>query len=53
MGEALFRRMGVEDISDDYITTDLLVPGSVDLIVTSPPYNVEVRYGASRDNLSY
>ena len=26
---------------------------SVDLIVTSPPYNVEVVYGAHRDNLSY
>lgn len=30
-----------------------LAPESVDLIVTSPPYNVEVVYGAHRDNLSY
>lgn len=30
-----------------------LAPESVDLIVTSPPYNVEVVYGTHRDNLSY
>ena len=30
-----------------------LAPESVDLIITSPPYNVEVVYGAHRDNLSY
>jgi DNA modification methylase len=30
-----------------------LAPESVDLIITSPPYNVEVVYGAHRDDLSY
>jgi site-specific DNA-methyltransferase (adenine-specific) len=30
-----------------------LAPESVDLIVTSPPYNVEVVYGTHRDDLSY
>jgi len=30
-----------------------LAPESVDLIVTSPPYNVEVVYGMHRDDLGY
>jgi len=30
-----------------------LAPETVDLIVTSPPYNVEVVYSAHRDDLSY
>ena len=30
-----------------------LAPESVDFIVTSPPYNVEVVYGTHRDDLSY
>jgi site-specific DNA-methyltransferase (adenine-specific) len=30
-----------------------IAPESVDLIVTSPPYNVEVVYGVHRDDLSY
>lgn len=28
-------------------------PESVDLIITSPPYNVGVVYGSHRDDLSY
>ncbi|GIV10488.1 MAG: hypothetical protein KatS3mg019_2579 [Fimbriimonadales bacterium] len=30
-----------------------LEPNSIDLIVTSPPYNVAVVYGVHRDDLSY
>ncbi|GIV11697.1 MAG: methyltransferase [Fimbriimonadales bacterium] len=30
-----------------------LAPNSIDLIVTSPPYNVAVVYGTHRDDLSY
>ncbi|MFN7017221.1 MAG: DNA methyltransferase, partial [Fimbriimonadales bacterium] len=37
----------------DVLTADFFPPESVDLIVTSPPYNVEVVYGAHSDNLSY
>ncbi len=36
----------------DVLTVEI-EPESVDLIVTSPPYNVEVVYGAHRDDLSY
>ncbi len=35
------------------ITATELAPESVDLIVTSPPYNVEVQYNSHRDDLDY
>lgn len=37
----------------DALTTDCVEAGSIDLIITSPPYNVEVVYGTHRDDLSY
>lgn len=37
----------------DTLTADCVEPDSVDLIITSPPYNVEVVYGTHRDDLSY
>jgi len=38
---------------DDVLTTESLCPESVDLIVTSPPYNVDIQYNSNDDNLSY
>ena len=40
-------------LQDDFITTAAIPRGSVDLIVTSPPYNVHIPYGAVRDDISY
>ena len=40
-------------INDDVLTTKKLKSGSVDLIVTSPPYNVDIRYGNHDDGGSY
>ena len=37
----------------DVRTTRALQPGSVDLIVTSPPYNVDIAYGKHNDGESY
>lgn len=37
----------------DVLAADFIAPESVDLIVTSPPYNVEVVYGTHRDDLNY
>jgi site-specific DNA-methyltransferase (adenine-specific) len=53
VGEVVFSRRGITVIHDDCLTTDLVGPESVDLIVTSPPYNVDIHYNAHRDNLSY
>ncbi|MFN3805164.1 MAG: DNA-methyltransferase [Pyrobaculum sp.] len=40
-------------INDDFLTTDLIKPNSVDLIVTSPPYNVDIQYESFRDDIPY
>lgn len=39
--------------NDDVLTTNSIGAGSVDLIVTSPPYNVDIRYNSRRDDISY
>ncbi|MDD1661145.1 MAG: site-specific DNA-methyltransferase [Methanomicrobiales archaeon] len=40
-------------LHDDFLTTGSVRRGSVDLIVTSPPYNVSIAYTAVRDDISY
>jgi len=40
-------------INDDFLTTDLIPKGSIDLIVTSPPYNVDISYESYRDDIPY
>jgi site-specific DNA-methyltransferase (adenine-specific) len=40
-------------INDDVLTTRQMKNDSVDLIVTSPPYNVDIRYGSHDDGSSY
>ena len=47
---------GVPEITileEDFLVTRSIPPGSVDLIVTSPPYNVCIPYGSVRDDISY
>ena len=45
--------MGVRIINDDFLTTDLIENNSVDLIVTSPPYNVNIQYSSFSDGIPY
>lgn len=40
-------------VNDDFLSTSLIQPNSVDLIVTSPPYNVDIHYESFRDNIPY
>jgi len=40
-------------VNDDFITTSLVGNESIDLLVTSPPYNVEIAYGTYKDDISY
>jgi site-specific DNA-methyltransferase (adenine-specific) len=39
--------------NDDILTTAAVAPGSVDLIVTSPPYNVDIQYSSHDDRSPY
>lgn len=38
---------------DDTLTTNAIAQGSIDLIVTSPPYNVDIHYNSHKDDISY
>ena len=38
---------------DDLLETTIVPSESIDLIVTSPPYNVDIQYRSNRDNLTY
>jgi len=40
-------------INDDILTTIAIAPNSIDLIVTSPPYNLDIQYNSRRDDISY
>ena len=40
-------------LNADALSTRAVRPGSVDLVVTSPPYNVDIAYGSHDDRLSY
>lgn len=48
-----YRAGGVTIYNADILETANIAPSSVDLVVTSPPYNVDIRYNANRDDLSY
>ncbi len=40
-------------LNDDILTTTAIEAETVDLIVTSPPYNVDIQYGSHKDDVSY
>ena len=39
--------------NDSILTTDVVVRSSVDLIITSPPYNVDIKYNSHYDEMPY
>ncbi|MDD1701925.1 MAG: site-specific DNA-methyltransferase [Methanoregula sp.] len=40
-------------INEDVFSTRRIKKGSIDLVVTSPPYNVDIKYNSHDDQLSY
>lgn len=51
--QIVFDNNTIRVINDDVITTCLIEDSSIDLIVTSPPYNVDIQYHSHQDDLSY
>jgi len=47
------KRNNVKVIKDDFITTNGIEKSAVDLIITSPPYNVDIKYNSHKDDISY
>jgi site-specific DNA-methyltransferase (adenine-specific) len=48
-----FENEGLKILNDDVLATKEITPGSIDLIVTSPPYNVDIKYESYDDKISY
>jgi site-specific DNA-methyltransferase (adenine-specific) len=47
------KKHNIKIIKDDFIKTKKLKKSTVDLIITSPPYNVDIKYNSHKDDLSY
>ena len=48
-----FNHENISIYKDDILKIKKIPNNSVDLIVTSPPYNVDIDYNSNKDNLSY
>lgn len=48
-----FQAQSISIYHDDILKTEAIEDNSIDLIVTSPPYNVDVKYGNYRDDIPY
>lgn len=48
-----FENKNIRIINDDFLKTDYIKDNSIDLIVTSPPYNVDIKYGSYNDRMPY
>ena len=53
MKEIFYRDGRICILNDDVFTTRAISPGTVDLVVTSPPYNVDIKYNSHNDRVSY
>lgn len=48
-----FNHKKLKIIKDDILHTDEVPNASIDLIVTSPPYNVDIKYNSHNDQITY
>ncbi|MEO0076026.1 MAG: site-specific DNA-methyltransferase [candidate division WOR-3 bacterium] len=48
-----FQTDSISIYNDDFLKTDCVKDESIDLIVTSPPYNVGIEYNSHKDTMSY
>jgi len=52
-GDPYFKAENILIYKDDILKTSSIPNNSVDLIITSPPYNVDIHYNSHDDDLSY
>ncbi len=48
-----FREKEITIFNDDILTTKKVESNSIDLIITSPPYNVNIKYNSHDDEMPY
>lgn len=51
--ELYFQAANIAIYNDDILDTKVVESGSIDLIITSPPYNVDIKYNSHNDRASY
>jgi len=51
--KSYFEKDGISIFKDDILKITSIPENSVDLVVTSPPYNVDIHYNSHKDNLTY
>lgn len=51
--EPYFNYKKVTIYNNDFLSLNAISNSSIDLIITSPPYNVDIQYNSHSDNLSY
>jgi len=51
--EIFFENERVLIINNSIFQTKLIEPESIDLVITSPPYNVDIKYNSHDDQISY
>ena len=51
--DPFFEYDDIRIFNDDFLATTCMAENSIDLIATSPPYNVEIDYGSYDDQASY
>ena len=50
---SFFKNGQIALINEDLFATRAIAPASIDLIITSPPYNVDIQYNSHDDKISY
>lgn len=48
-----YKSSDISILNEDILRTDTIIENSVDLIITSPPYNIDIHYNSHADNLTY
>jgi len=51
--EPYFHEDSITIYNDDFLKIDSIEEGSIDLVVTSPPYNVGIKYNSHDDKMTY
>lgn len=51
--EIYFKTESLQIINGDFLTTKKISNNTIDLIVTSPPYNVDIHYNSYDDRITY
>ena len=51
--KVLFQSENLAIINEDIFSTRAIPSQEIDLVITSPPYNVDIRYNSHNDQLTY